>query len=416
MKFRCSEDNVDAMRMVSSFLKYSEQEQCLRDLQVKRQRLMKSRPLQERSAAECNELGQVELALGKYVEENFPLERLNDDGKICEEEISLDLVYETGELDQAPFLGISMARMRSLVEAVKKRIRLKLYRKKYPEDVEWCANKVVSSLVDKLLKKNREDVRREILVALLGFVGGESLPDAGRRDMRQGDFDSDERRETWGIAAPSGDLYRADGAASSPECGGGANRVDPMASFVGIDPQIRDVEGDARGYDLPEMPDADSDNSSESQELDVAAAVQDHVDELATKIASFVRAELFKFSANGEPQTYLQELSLKFLMKKSESGRSYEEERGKKSITELFHAYIERRFNAQSGGRRRAMSGSEDVSPGQFSKVIRSMTRSKVRNTPKGKEFVVKVKNDEDDSFEDAVTFAVYNGKIELSQ
>jgi hypothetical protein len=149
------------------------------------------------------------------------------------------------------------------------------------------------------------------------------------------------------------------------------------------------------------MPDASFDDLSESQEPDVGAAAQDHVDKLAIKVAAFVRAELFKSSANGDPQTRWQELSLRFLMKKSKSDRAYKKERGKKSITELFYAYIERDFNGKSGNRRRAMSGSEDVSTGQFSKVIRSMTRVKVRDIPEGREFVMRVRNDEDDSFED---------------
>jgi hypothetical protein len=230
--------------------------------------------------------------------------------------------------------------------------------------------------------------------------------------MRQSDFDSGERREMWGMAAPSGDFGRADGVASSPECGRGTNRIDPMVNFVGIDPQNKDGEDRVRGYDPPEMPDANSDDFPESQESDVGGAVQDHVDELATKVASFVRAELFKSSADGEPQTYLQELSLRFLVKKSKSGRTYKKERGKKGITKLFHAYIERNFNGKSGNRRRAMSGSEDLSTRQFSKVIESMTRVKVRDIPEGKEFVVRVRNDEDDDFEDAVTFAVCNDEI----
>jgi hypothetical protein len=173
MKFRCSTDNVHAARRVSSFLRYSEQEQRLKHLQVERQKLVKSQSLQGRSAAECDERKRIESELRKFVDNHFSLEKLESDGKVCEEAVSLDFVCGIEAFAQTPFSGISISRAKSLVEVVEERAQFKLYRKKYPEDVEWRANKAVNSLVDDLLKKKcrRCSHGDSILSRRIGFRG-----------------------------------------------------------------------------------------------------------------------------------------------------------------------------------------------------------------------------------------------------
>ncbi|MDR2720866.1 MAG: hypothetical protein LBB15_01080 [Puniceicoccales bacterium] len=423
MKFRCSQDNVDAARRVFPFLKYVEQEKCLKELQVKRQRLVKTQSLQERSVRE--ELRRTELALRQCVDENFTFEKLENDGKICKEEIDLNFVCGIEDLDQEPFSGISMAQAKILAETARECAQSKLYRKKYPEDTEWRANRVVSSLVDDLLQKNADSVRREIvsLAKQLGYAKAHSLPHTEQRDAQRrgysGEYSSErgEQHEMWEGTAPREDFYCADrGVASSPECGRGMNRVYTRVNSVGIDPQIEDARGDAHGYDLPpEMPDADSDDLPDSQEpRGIAAEVQECADELITRVTAFVRSELFEFSEDEEPRTCLQELSQKFLWEKAKSKRTYKREKGKKTITELFHAYVDRSFNVKSDDIKKAMSGSEDVSLEQFSKAIRSITRVKVRNDPNGgREFVVRVRNGEGGGFEDAVTLTIRDDEID---
>lgn len=413
MRFKASGDNQGAKDRVMRSLKYVEANSALMEFQTNEKRQVPFMGLKERQRAYVDRGSQSRKSDLHRIIENYDLtiEGFEKAHKICKKEIGHEFLCQIPELGQLSVFQINELKNRA-------KETCELYVKKYHEDPEWQVCKAVNAFVDQLLQKKNEEVERAVvniaqeeryMTDLTREPRGRQVADnrlhhevnglersnhssvktspvlstvgPGFAHASQNDEPQSESRIrlekisdiVCDFLPHEAPCVRSNHRPPSGSSFGDESRLQNTSDYI---PQNEDEHSPIPG-ELP-MPDEDESDHPD----DAMQTTQAHVDMLKNIVLpNFIHSQMVN------EDSLLYELCCNFLVKKTETKRTYEENEAGKSIEELFYGYIKRMF--KTADRKIQMAGSRDVSAKQFVDAFRSAVN--IIKAPSQKQFTIRV-------------------------